>query len=70
MIYLYTLLGINFSYPDIKNILYSSYLNGKKIKNKNIDYTDFFINEILCDENMKTVLSKVSIVNDIEEILR
>lgn len=53
MIYLYTLPGINFSYPDIKNILYSTYLKNNNIKYKMYDYTDCFLNEILVSDNFK-----------------
>ena len=51
MIYLYTLPGINFNYPDIKNILYSTYLRQNKIKYKYFDYTDYLLNNIFINKN-------------------
>lgn len=51
MIYLYTLPGINFNYPDIKNILYSTYLRENKIKYKYFDYTDYLLNNIFVNKN-------------------
>lgn len=55
MIYLYTLPGINFNYPEIKNILYSSYLKENGIEYKNIDYTTFLLNNVLTNKNFKKI---------------
>ena len=53
MIYLYTLPGITFSYPDIKNILYSTYLKNNKVNYKMYDYTDYFLNNLLVNANFE-----------------
>ena len=62
MIYLYTLPGINFNYPDIRNILYKTYLQENKIKYKFNDYTLYFLNKILINKNF------TSLNIDIEQI--
>ena len=53
MIYLYTLPSSNFSYPDIKNILYSTYLKNNSIRYKMYDYTDYFLNNMLVNDNLE-----------------
>lgn len=55
MIYLYSLLGHNFSYPNVRNILYKTYLEKKKVKYKYVDYTVYFLNEILIEKNIKNI---------------
>ena len=55
MIYLYSLLGPNFSYPNVRNVLCKTYLDNKKIKYKYVDYTVYFLNEILVDKNIKDI---------------
>lgn len=55
MIYLYSLLEPNFSYPNIRNILCKTYLENKQVKYKYIDYTVYFLNEILNNKNIKKI---------------
>lgn len=55
MIYLYTLLGNQFSYPNVRQVLCKTYLQNKKIKYKFTDFTTYFLNEILIDKNVKNI---------------
>lgn len=55
MIYLYTLLGNQFSYPNVRHVLYKTYLQNKQFKYKFIDYTTYFLNEILVDKNVHNI---------------
>lgn len=68
MIYLYTLPGNNFGYPDINNVIRATYLKKKKYKYKLVDYVDYLINEIFTNGNsIESNIDIDQIKNDIKD---
>ena len=44
-----------FTFSFLRNVLCKTYLENRKIKYKYIDYTVYFLNEILVDKNIKNI---------------